>query len=152
MKIEKGLRVTLEYELRVDGGEIVESSSKTGPLQYVHGEGKMLPALERQIEGLTAGEEREGLIMAAEAYGDEESLPTKEIKRDEFSEDEPPEVGKSYQARDPHGAPVDFSVVAIDGDSITIRFNHPLAGKDLRYKVKILNVAEPGQPPPPPID
>lgn len=150
MKIEKGKRVLLEYELRVEGGDVVESSASSGPLEYIHGQGKMLPALERQIEGLSSGEEREGLIMAAEAYGVEESLPTKEMRLSDFPSGERVEVGKRFQARAPDGAPIDFTVIESDGDNVKIRFEHPLAGKDLRYKIKVIRVSEPGQPPPPP--
>ena len=152
MRIEKGKRVVLEYELRVDGGDGVESSAKTGPIRYVHGDGKMLPGLERQIEGLSAGDDKEGLIMAAEAYGTEDSLPTKTLDRSEFPEGEEIKLGRRFEAKGPDGNPVEFVVIESDDQSVTIRFDHPLAGKDIRYKIKVLQVGEPGQPPPAPVE
>ncbi|MFH1131061.1 MAG: FKBP-type peptidyl-prolyl cis-trans isomerase, partial [Pseudomonadota bacterium] len=78
MKIGKGRRVRMDYELRIEGGEVLESSAQKGPLEYVHGTGKMLSGLESRIEGLSAGDEKEGVIPANEAYGAIEDLPAKD--------------------------------------------------------------------------
>lgn len=112
----------------------------------------MLPGLERQIEGLSAGDDKEGLIMAAEAYGTEDSLPTKTLDRSEFPEGEEIKLGRRFEAKGPDGNPVEFVVIESDDQSVTIRFDHPLAGKDIRYKIKVLQVGEPGQPPPAPVE
>ena len=54
MKIARGRSVELSYELKVKGGSVIESSTRSGPLRYVHGDGKMLPGLEKRLEGLAA--------------------------------------------------------------------------------------------------
>jgi FKBP-type peptidyl-prolyl cis-trans isomerase SlyD len=151
MKVEQGKLVTIEYELTIDDGElIIESSKKTGPLEYEHGVGKMLPGLESRIEGCVKGDERDGVIPAKEAYGNEEDLPTKVIPRSDFPSDETIEKGRSFEASDADGNPVEFVVTDVSDDEVTVRFQHPLAGKDIRFKVKILAIREPGAPPPPP--
>ena len=81
MKIASGVSVELEYELKVKGGAVLESSSRSGPLRYVHGSGKMLPGLEKRLDGLGPGDERAGEIPAREAFGTEEMLPVKEMPR-----------------------------------------------------------------------
>ena len=58
MKIARGRSVELAYELKVKGGAVIESSNRSGPLRYVHGDGKMLPGLEKRLEGLQPGDER----------------------------------------------------------------------------------------------
>lgn len=143
MKVERGKKITMEYELGVVGGDTLESSEDRGPLEYVHGAGNMLTGLESRIEGLTEGDEKEGTIPAEEAYGTEDTLPTKVLPTDTFPEGEL-EVGKSFQAKDQAGNDVSFKVIELDDDKgeVTIRFNHPLAGKDISFKVKILAVAE----------
>ena len=144
MKVERGKKITMEYELGVEGGEVVESSDKRGkPIEYVHGSGGMLAGLEKRIEGLVEGDEQEGIIPAEEAFGTEESLPTKVLSKDSFPEGEL-EVGRSFQAKDPSGNDVSFKIIDVDDDKgeVTIRLNHPLAGKDISFKVKILEVAE----------
>ena len=143
MKVARGKKITMEYELGVDGGDVLESSEERGPIEYVHGEGQMLAGLEKRIEGVAEGDEQEGTIPAEEAYGTEDTLPTKVLSRDSFPEGEL-EVGKSFQAKDQAGNDVRFTVIEVDDDKqeVTIRFNHPLAGKDISFKVKILAVAE----------
>jgi FKBP-type peptidyl-prolyl cis-trans isomerase SlyD len=143
MKVEKGKKIKMDYELAVEGGDVVESSATRGPLEYIHGSGKMLAGLESRIEGLTVGEEKSGVIPPAEAYGTEDTLPTLTIPRTNFPKGEEIAVGKLFEARDPAGNPVSFTVVKAEGDEVTVRFNHPLVGKAIRFKVKILEISEP---------
>ena len=143
MKVEKGNKIKMDYELGVEGGEVIESSATRGPIEYLHGVGKMLSGLERRIEGLTVGEERTGIIPAREAYGTEETLPTRTISKNEFPPSEKIEVGKVFEAKDPDGNPVRFTVTKIEGDAVTVRFAHPLAGKNIRFRVKILDISAP---------
>ncbi len=151
MKITTGHKVRIEFELKVKGGEVIERST----VEYVQGEGKILPALEKRLEGLALGEEKSGEIPAKEAIT-EESLPTKEVARTEFPKDAKLAVGQSFEARGPEGTPVTFKLVKVTADKVTIRFMHPLVGKDLAYRVKILMIEDPKSkrrgvavPPPP---
>jgi FKBP-type peptidyl-prolyl cis-trans isomerase SlyD len=143
MKVEKGKKIKMDYELSVEGGEVIESSSRRGPIEYVHGEGKMLPGLESRIDGLEVGQEKEGVVPAAEAYGTVESLPTRTISSSEFPGSGQLQVGTPFTAKDQEGNPIQFTVVEIKDDQVTVRFDHPLAGKDLRFKVKILDISDP---------
>jgi FKBP-type peptidyl-prolyl cis-trans isomerase SlyD len=140
MKIEKGKRVKMEYELLLMNGELIESSSKRGPIEYIHGEGMMLPGLEKQIEGLGPQQKKEGIIKAEEAYGTAQTLPHIQLSPKDFPSGEPIEIGKCFEAKDKDGHTVQFTVVAVGDGRITARLDHPLAGKDIRYRVKILEV------------
>lgn len=153
MKVEQGKLVTIEYELAVDGGDgfVIESSQRSGPLEYEHGAGKMLAGLEARIEGCVKGDQREGVIPAREAYGNEEDLPTKVIPRTDFPADEKVEIGRAFDATGPDGNPVSFVVTDFSDDQVTVRFQHALVGKDIRFKVKVLAIRAPGSPPPPPM-
>ena len=104
----------------------------------------MLEGLEKRIEGLKKGDEEEGKIPLEDADGTEESLPTKVLPRSSFPDGEL-EVGKAFEAKDPNGNDVSFTVVEVDEDKeeVTIRFNHPLAGKTISFKVKILEIDDP---------
>lgn len=158
MKVAAGNIIKIEIELKVKGGDLIESSKKSGPVQYVHGEGKLLPGLEKRLEGAEVGETRKGVIPAKEAFGVEADLPTKDIPRSEFPKDAKLDVGMVFQAKGPHGEPVSFKVVKQDKDKVTVRFMHPLVGKDLEYDVKILVIDDPKAKkravavPPPPAD
>jgi FKBP-type peptidyl-prolyl cis-trans isomerase SlyD len=143
MKVAAGNIVKIEVELRVKGGDVIESSARTGPVQYTQGEGKLLPALEKRVEGMVAGEEKQGEIPAKEAFGVEEALPTKDIPRKEFPKDAKLQQGMVFQAKGPQGEPVSFKVVKVGPDQVTVRFMHPLVGKDLQFKVKVLMIDDP---------
>lgn len=156
MKVATGNVVRIEFELKVKGGEVVETSAKAGPLEYVQGEGKVLPGFEKRIEGMMIGEVRRGEIPPAEAFGTEESLPTKQLTRADFPKDAKLEVGMVFEAKGPNNMPVSFKVVKLDGDKVTVRFLHPLAGKTLEYWVKVVMIDDPkakkravAMPPPP---
>ena len=151
MKIATGLKVRIEFELKVKGGEMIERST----VEYVQGEGKILPAIEKRLDGLRIGEEKKGDIPAAEAIN-EEALPTKEVPRAEFGKDAKLSVGQIFEAKGPQGEPVSFKLVKLDAKNVTIRFLHPLCGKDLSYRVKVLMIEDPkakkravAVPPPP---
>lgn len=148
MKVAKGLMVSCEYDLKIKGGEVLESSSKTGPIVYKHGSGKMLPALEKQLEGLEAGEEKSGTI-AGDEIAPPEALPTLAVPRSHFPADAKVEVGAFFEAKDPQGHPLKLEIRSIDGDQVMARAVHPLAGKDLEFRVKILHVREAPPPVPP---
>lgn len=145
MKVANGKRVILQYELAIDDDdaiEIIESSGITGPLEYIHGEGRMLTGIEKVMEGMEIGEEKEGILPAAQAYGTPEMMPSRKLTRQDFPAEEKLEEGKLFTARDQEGHEVSFRVVKIDGENIEVRFDHPLAGKDIRYKLKVLSVTE----------
>lgn len=143
MKITAGSIVRVEYELRVKGGDVIESSAKSGPVQYVHGEHKLLPALEKRLEGLAAGQTLEGVIPAAEVLPPEDKLPVRSIPRAEFPKGTSIEVGALFEAHAQAGNTVNLQVVSVDDKHVTVRLLPPLAGKDLAFKVKVVMIEDP---------
>lgn len=152
MKIARGRSVELAYELKVKGGAVIESSSRSGPLRYVHGDGKMLPGLEKRLEGLEPGDERKGEIPAAEAFGTEASLPVTQMARSAFPKGVKIAPGAVFEGKDPaSGAPVHFKILSATETSASVRLMHPLVGRDIEYQVTVLAVRDPaakGGPPP----
>jgi len=141
MKVAPGSIVRIEYELRVKGGDVLETSARTGPIQYTQGEGKLLPALEKRLEGLSAGQSLDGEIPAEEVTP-VASLPTKQIPRKEFPADGKIDVREIYEANTANG-PVRLYVTAVDDKHVTVKLLPPLAGKDILFKVKIVMVEDP---------
>jgi hypothetical protein len=109
---------------------------------------KMLPALEKHLEGLSAGEEKSGTI-AGDEIAPADELPTLAVPRSHFPADAKIEVGAFFEAKDPHGHPLKLEIRSVDGDQVMARAVHPLAGKDLEFRVKILQVREAPPPVPP---
>jgi FKBP-type peptidyl-prolyl cis-trans isomerase 2 len=157
LKITAGSIVRIDYEIRVKGGDVIESSAKTGPVQYVQGKGDLLPALEKRLLGLSTGESLEGEIPSKEAIPPEESLPTRVIPRSEFPSKGPLDVGALFEAQTAAGGKIDLRIVAIDEKTVTARLLPPLVGKDLQFKVKVIRIEDPAshlvsvvkKPPPP---
>ncbi len=143
MKVRAGQVVRIDCELKIKGGEVIESSAKTGPVEYTHGAGQMLAGLEKQLDGMAAGDERSGVIPATEAFGTPETQPTMKLPRSSFPPDAKMEVGQRFEAKGPTGTPVTLDIRSIDGDAITARVVHPLAGKDVEFRVKVVSVRPP---------
>ena len=95
-----------------ESGETLESSATRGPLEFVPGRRRLLPALEQVIASLRVGEEVSGELEAARAFGDESVLPTMEISRAEFTDGGAPEPGKKYEAKTADGNAVAFRVLS----------------------------------------
>ncbi len=147
MKVSAGHFVRLDCDLRVSGGEIIESSSKTGPVEYKHGAGQILDALEARLVSMSVGDEKKGIIPAAEAFGAASAQPIMTIPRASFPSDAKLEVGGRFEAKSPQGTPLVLSVVSVDSETVTAKAVHPLADKDLEFRVKVLAI----RPPPPPV-
>lgn len=161
MKIAPGCIVRIDYEIRIKDGEVIESSARTGPLQYVHGDGKLLPGLEKALTGVEINHELRGVLAAAEVFGSEDALPTKVIARAEFPATESLETGGIFEAHTAGGASVVLRIVAHDANTVTVRMLPAIAGKDLSYRVKVLMIEDPAahirevvarRPPPPPAE
>jgi FKBP-type peptidyl-prolyl cis-trans isomerase 2 len=156
MQVAKGHVVRVEYELKVKGGDVIESSAKTGPITYTHGEGKMLAALEKRLEGMKVGERKSGEIAGDEAFGPETALPTTKLTRAQFPADEKLEVAKVFSAHGISGIDVELKVLEIQGDAVTARLMHPLFHKTLEYSLRVTSIEDTVAhkrehlPPPPP--
>ena len=150
MKIASGLAVQIDYELSVKGGDVIESSARSGPLRYVHGQGKMLPGLESRLVGLAPGEEKRGEIPAREAFGSEDSLPVKDMTKRDFPKDAKLDPGSVFEAKSANGEILRLKIVSAFGDKVKARLLHPLVGRDIVFRVKVLAVTDPNRPPPPP--
>lgn len=130
--------IRLDYEIKVKGGELIESSNERGPLEFVLGQRRLLPALEAKIADMKVGEEKRGVLPAAEAFGDESQLPTKEIRKSEFPTSDELVVGRVFEARATETQSVSFRIVAVGPETVTVKFLHPLAGADLEYRLKVI--------------
>ncbi len=143
MKIEKGRRVRLKVRLQVVCGDLLEQSV----VEYFHGGGTMLAGLEKAIEGMSAGEKREGVIPARDAFGNPDGQPRKTVNRAEFPADAKLGKGTEFAAKAEQGQDIVLLVDAVRGDEVDVRLVHPLAAKDISYQVEVLSVTDPTPPP-----
>jgi FKBP-type peptidyl-prolyl cis-trans isomerase 2 len=147
MRVEAGKRVRLKVKLEVAGGKVLEESV----VDYVQGDGRMLPGLEKELDGLEAGARKEGKLAAAHAFGDESRMPVKKMLRREFPAEAKLATGELFAAKGPHGEDVVLRVLSHDDEHVVARFMHPLWDKDIAYQATVLLVAD-RNPPPLPVE
>ena len=145
MRIEPGKRVRIGVHLAAVGGGTIEESE----VEYVQGSGKMLPGLESALAGLESGAKKEGVLKAKDAFGDPVHSPHKAMKRGDFPREAKLKAGERFAAKGPGGVDVVLLINAIDGDSVKVQLLHPLADKDIAYKVTVLRVTDTAPPPMP---
>ncbi len=147
MKIEKGRRVKLKVDLAVAGGQQLEKST----VEYIQGAGTMLPGLEALLEGLEPGAKRDGVLKAKDAFGNSAMHPLKKMKRTEFPKDAQLEAGAKLVASGDDKAHMNviIQIVKVSGDDVDVRLVHPLAEKDIKYSVEVVQVTDPRPPPMP---
>jgi FKBP-type peptidyl-prolyl cis-trans isomerase 2 len=149
VKIENGRRVKLKVDLSVAGGQQLEKST----VEYIQGGGSMLPGLEALLEGLEKGAKREGVLKAKDAFGNPAMHPLKKMKRTEFPKDAKLNEGEKLVAASADKAKMNviLQIVKVSGDDVDVRLVHPLAEKDIKYSVEVIQVSDP-RPPPVPVD
>ncbi len=136
-QVAKDVVVSIEYTLKVEG-EVVDYSDRDEPLEYIQGHDQIIPGLESALAGMAVGESKEVNVSAADAYGEMDNEAMVQVDRSDFPEEVPMEIGTQVQVRNMDGHVLDARIAAIEGDQVTLDFNHPLAGKDLLFNVTIV--------------
>lgn len=139
MQISKNTVVEMEYTLRDADGEVIDTSSGRGPLAYLHGFKNIIPGLEKELEGKKLGDELRVKVFPAEGYGVRDENLISEVSKDELSSIPDLEVGMQLQAQSSQGTRV-LTVIQIEGETVTLDANHPLAGMELHFEVKVTAV------------
>ncbi|MDZ4771627.1 MAG: peptidylprolyl isomerase [Planctomycetota bacterium] len=145
MLIAKNTIVTFEYELADAEGNALDSSRDSGPMTYVHGEGRLVPGLESALEGYTTGDHLEVVVEPEGAYGWHDPERIEWLPKTALSPDGRVEVGMRFQSETPTGFVV-ATVTHVEGLNARVDANHPLAGKVLRFEVRILDVRAVSEP------
>ena len=146
MKIAKGLRVKIKVDLAVVGGDTLEKSA----VEYIHGGGTMLPGIEKVLDGLEKGAKRDGVLTAKDAFGNPAMHPSKKMKRTEFPKDAKLVAGDKFTAKGVAGGmDVVLQIEKVGADEVDVKLVHPLADKDIKYAVEVLQVSDPKPPPMP---
>ena len=141
MQISEQKVVLLNYEVVDDQGQLIDRSEEGGPLAYIHGTGQLIPGLETALEGRGQGDKIEVDVPPDQGYGERSDEGVQTVSRNQFDDDIEIEVGMQFEAQDDEGHQI-VTVVAVDGESITLDTNHPLAGKTLHFAVEVLEVRD----------
>jgi FKBP-type peptidyl-prolyl cis-trans isomerase SlyD len=138
-EIREGSVVTIEYTLTDDGGNLIESTVGKEPLTYIHGAGQIVPGLERELNGLKAGDEKKVQVRPEEGYGLPDEKAFQELPKDRV----PPEAqkpGAMLMTKSADGRMIPIRIHKVTGNTVVVDFNHPLAGKTLNFDVKVKDI------------
>ena len=139
MQVAQNTVVAIRYILRNDAGTTIDASTEGEPLTYLHGNGNLIPGLERALEGKRVGDKLSVMVPPADAYGVVNDDLVQDVPRDAFQGVDQIEVGMQFQAQSNQG-PTSVLVTKVTPDLITVDGNHPLAGQNLNFEVEIAEV------------
>jgi FKBP-type peptidyl-prolyl cis-trans isomerase SlyD len=144
--VQTGSTVSLEYTLKDEGGQVLDTNKGATPLVFVHGQRQIIPGLERELVGMRPGEEKKVVVAPNDGgYGDVVPGAQQEVPKEAIPK-EGLKVGTQLTARSGSGEARPVTVKEIKETTVVLDFNHPLAGKTLFFDVKILGVQAPGTP------
>jgi FKBP-type peptidyl-prolyl cis-trans isomerase SlyD len=140
--VEDGVVVSMEYTLKVDG-EVIDSSVGQEPLQFLTGYGNVIAGLEREMMGMKVGDSKDVIVTPADGYGEYDDQAFMDVPRGEFPKDMPVEEGLELTVRDDEGQARYARVDNVETETVRLNFNHPLAGDELHFNVKVVALREP---------
>ena len=144
MQVGPGMIVTMDYTLRLDSGEVVDSSEGAEPLVFHFGQGQLVPGLENGVTGMRSGDQKDVRVAPEDGYGARQPGAIHQIPLDRFPETMKPAVGMRLTVRGPQGNEVPFTVTAVSHQEATVDLNHPLAGETLTFSVTVRDVRSAG--------
>jgi FKBP-type peptidyl-prolyl cis-trans isomerase SlyD len=136
VKIANDSVVELDYRLHLGDGEVIDQSSPGDPLSYLHGHGQIVPGLEKELAGMTIGDQKKVVVPPAGGYGDVDPEAIEEVPLTMFPPGVKPTVGMRFTASGPQGD-VPVLVTEVKSESAVVDCNHPLAGKTLHFDVTV---------------
>ena len=141
LAVAPGYQVSLEYTLADEKGAQIQTNKGDAPLVFTQGKNEILPGLEKAIDGMHVGEEKDVTLPPEEAYGQVNKEAFQEVPKSSIPA-EGLKVGTPLQARSPDGRSMLARVSEIKDKTVVVDLNHPLAGKTLAFHVKVLDVKE----------
>jgi len=141
MQIAKNKVAVIEYTLKNNDGEVLDTSEGGEPMAYIQGVGNLIPGLEDALEGKAVGDDVQVTIPPEKAYGIQNDELVQVVERGVFQGVDDLQVGMQFQAQSDEGVQVIW-IAEIDGDKVTIDGNHPLAGETLNFDVKVVEVRD----------
>jgi len=142
MAIENNQVVGIEYELKEAGGsEVLDSNIGQAPLEFITGKSQIIPGLESQLASLSKGDKSDIMVPAADAYGEHNPEAFDDVPREQFAGLDLKE-GLPLFGQGEDGQTIQVVVKSFNDETVTIDYNHPLAGKDLMFSVTVLDVRD----------
>jgi peptidylprolyl isomerase len=137
---KKGDKVKVHYTGKLNDGAVFDSSEGREPLEFTLGEGSMIRGFENAVYGMEVGQSKTVTIPSLEAYGPHKDGLVMTFDRTQLPPGMSPRVGDQLQMQTPSGGAAVVTVSAASEKNITVDANHPLAGKDLTFEIRLVEV------------
>src|SRR5512142_87451 len=141
LKVDDGNVVSMHYTLQVDG-QVVDTSEGGEPLQFIQGMSHIIPGLEQQLYNMQVGDSKSVTVSPKEGYGETDENAFMDVPREAFPDNVPLNKGTELELRDQSGNPVYARIDDVSDQNIRLNMNHPLAGKELNFDVKVADVRD----------
>jgi FKBP-type peptidyl-prolyl cis-trans isomerase SlpA len=142
--INTGSQVVFHFSIKLSDGSVADSTKVSGkPAKLVMGDGSLTPGFEACLLGLEAGQEASFTLPPEQAFGTPNPDNIYYVERDKFGADVTPEEGAIIAFTQPDGSELPGVIRSVAGQSVTVDFNHPLAGQTLTFDVEIIEVTNP---------
>ena len=138
--VSEGTRVYLNFSVSLEDGSEVDSNFGGEPVDFVVGDGNLLPGFERAIFGMTAGQRQLLTVEPENAFGQPNDNNVQVLDRDQFDDDIDLQIGLVFSFADAGGGELPGMVIAFDDAEVTVDFNHPLSGRRILFDVLIHRV------------
>jgi len=139
-KAKNGDAVIVNYTGSLDDGTIFDTSVGKDPFQFIIGDGFLMQAFEEEIIGLTEGESKKFQIAVKTDFGLRQDKLVRIIPFEQLPKNLNPEVGMKFQTRRYDGQLFVIKIIGVSDDFITVISSHELAGKDLNFEVKLVEI------------
>ncbi len=140
---KKGDTVKVHYTGTLNDGTQFDSSHDRQPLEFTIGEGRVIPGFENAVTGMKTGDSKTVSIPHTEAYGERNENMLIEVNKEQLPPDLKPEIGQQLQMQRMDGQTLIATVTNVGETGITVDANHPLAGKDLNFKIEMVEIKQP---------
>lgn len=141
MSIKEGDKVKVEYTGTFDDGAVFDSTEKHGqPIEFEVGSHQVIPGFEKAVIGMKEGDEKDIKLTPADAYGEHNPQLIKKLPKDQLPKDQEPKPGMMILLSFPEGKQLPAVIKEVSDADITIDLNHPLAGKNLNFKLKVVGI------------
>ncbi|WP_110643991.1 FKBP-type peptidyl-prolyl cis-trans isomerase [Salinicola sp. CPA57] len=137
-RIDDGMEITLHFTVKLEDGEVVDSTRDKQPATFQLGDGNLPPGFEAPLKGLAAGDAGAFEVTPEHAFGQHNPQNVQRLSRDAFEEAVEPGTVMSFA--DAAGGELPGVIASVDERHVEVDFNHPLAGRTLTFEVEILDV------------
>jgi FKBP-type peptidyl-prolyl cis-trans isomerase 2 len=140
MAVEKGNKVKVDYTGTLEDGTVFDTSDGKQPLEYESGSGQLIKGFDSAVVGMEKGEEKEITLKPEESYGEHNPQMIQKLPREQLPKDKEPKKGMALMLKSPDGKQFPARIAEVTDKEVELDLNHPLAGKTLKFKIKVLDI------------